>query len=418
VNWKDKGNRLTYLSQYILLLVAFCFPVANKFTTIFIGLFGIIWLWQKQYKRVFRIQHKTFVWASIALFLLNIIGMSYSDFPVSGGLEIETKISMLILPLLLLSSESKYIGDINKLMLAFIFGCVVAGLICLGHSTYQYVTYRPWIEHFFGVRLSVLMHLGFFAFHLNLGVLFALQLLRSNNKITVRFQKWIWVALVFISLLILMSTSKNGLILLVINLCVGGVLYVKKTGKIKIAILGSVLLVISFTAVWFSTSYVRLRLIETFENAFTPLKEDPSKSTSIRRVAWKNCIELIQENPLLGVGTGDVKNALYEKYEQYGYVSALEKQIGPHNQYLQSFAELGIFGVLIILVLLWYPFLYGIKHKNHLLIWVSIAFIISCLTESMLERQAGIVLFNFFLPILLIQIKRQNNNDTILSTAH
>jgi O-antigen ligase len=82
---------------------------------------------------------------------------------------------------------------------------------------------------------------------------------------------------------------------------------------------------------------------------------DPAKiessSMGMRMVLLKNTIELIQDRPLLGFGTGGFEEAYKKKIKDN---SDWEKYIlhDPHNQFLKIWAETGIFGLMVFLGML------------------------------------------------------------------
>ncbi len=64
-----------------------------------------------------------------------------------------------------------------------------------------------------------------------------------------------------------------------------------------------------------------------------------------------------------------------------------------HNQYIQTFAELGVFGFLILVVMLLLNLKNAIYNRNFLHLVFALTMIILLLTESMFCRQRGIVFF-------------------------
>jgi len=84
------------------------------------------------------------------------------------------------------------------------------------------------------------------------------------------------------------------------------------------------------------------------------------------------------------------------------YKNFAKRRYNFHNQYLQTFGTIGIFGFLVLIYLLVMPFITAIKKLDYL---VAIFLFIICssfLTESMLERQAGVAFFAFFYTLLII----------------
>lgn len=138
------------------------------------------------------------------------------------------------------------------------------------------------------------------------------------------------------------------------------------------------------------------------ETEISPISEG---STQARIYAFKTSIEIISENFWLGVGTGDIDPVTNSTYKENGYEGALKRKLNAHNQFLQTFGALGLFGFLslvLIFVGLWFL---GVTQKNELIIFFTTLCFLFALTESFLETQAGIVFFSFFSLILTSQKK-------------
>ena len=103
----------------------------------------------------------------------------------------------------------------------------------------------------------------------------------------------------------------------------------------------------------------------------------------------------------MGVGTGDIKLEMRNKYHQYNLTIAEEKGYNLHNQYLESALKLGIFGVLILLFWLMSTLIYAITTKDFLLFFLMLIVCIHFMIESKMNRIAGVSFFMFFYVLLL-----------------
>ena len=111
---------------------------------------------------------------------------------------------------------------------------------------------------------------------------------------------------------------------------------------------------------------------------------------------WWYSFEITNDNFLMGVGTGDVKDNLLDKYREKQMFNALGLELNAHNQYLQTTLALGILGLIILMVTLVLPALYGLEVKHYLYLIFLILIAFNFLFESMLETQAGVVFYAFF----------------------
>lgn len=124
-------------------------------------------------------------------------------------------------------------------------------------------------------------------------------------------------------------------------------------------------------------------------------------SLTMRLYFWKAACELVKEQGIFGVGTGDVQQELNRIYRETDSPLEEEWYKRPHNQYLTILVALGIPGLLIFLwSLVWPPVWLGSFLPK--LYWpFLIVALISFLMEDTLETQAGLTFYAFFNTLFL-----------------
>jgi hypothetical protein len=124
-----------------------------------------------------------------------------------------------------------------------------------------------------------------------------------------------------------------------------------------------------------------------------------------RIVLWKTSFSLISENPVFGVGTGDVKNAFQNKFVETNSVLR-DTGLRSHNQYLSITVALGFVGLLVFIFSLIYPAtvlkMWSFTPYFYLFVIISM----SMLWEDTIESQVGVTTFAFFSSIYLFTRKR------------
>ncbi|MGL2965394.1 O-antigen ligase family protein [Flavobacterium sp. XGLA_31] len=143
--------------------------------------------------------------------------------------------------------------------------------------------------------------------------------------------------------------------------------------------------------------YVSIR--EAWTNPlFTP--NDYFPGTAFRVYQFRIFTEIIQENNAFftGFGLNASLPKIKEKAIQYHLFMGNENAEGYqtknfHNQYVQNFAELGILGFLILLIMLFINVKNAYKTKDFVHFAFAILMISLFLTESFLWRQRGVVFF-------------------------
>jgi hypothetical protein len=131
---------------------------------------------------------------------------------------------------------------------------------------------------------------------------------------------------------------------------------------------------------------------------------DPNNSTILQRIEyWKTADQIILQNPLFGVGTGDVQNAFEKQYLINKTKLHLENQLRAHNMFLTLQVTFGVMGTLILLFLIGHYLQFNRSVNNLLAFCVFGAIIASFLVEDTLETQTGVTLFSFFIGLFLVK---------------
>jgi hypothetical protein len=129
--------------------------------------------------------------------------------------------------------------------------------------------------------------------------------------------------------------------------------------------------------------------------------DTPLNGLTFRLILWRLAGEILQDENawLTGTGLGSKQEILDSYYIKYGLYTG-NPELGDkgylgynfHSQYLESMVGSGIPGLLILCAIIFFIFI--IKRQQLFFpLMVYIIIILFLITESMLERQAGIVLF-------------------------
>jgi len=129
------------------------------------------------------------------------------------------------------------------------------------------------------------------------------------------------------------------------------------------------------------------------------LAKDPNGHSLLQRIAyWQTALKIIAENPIFGVGIGDIDLSLKQEYARTALLPEFQKR--PHNMFLTTWLCCGVFGV-IILALLLGSFIYdGVRNR----VWINVILMLilcfSMLLEDSLETQAGASFAGLFLGLI------------------
>ncbi len=285
----------------------------------------------------------------------------------------------------------------------FIFGALVSIFTNILFSTEVYLQ----INHtsaFIGEQLSHFMHRGYWSVYLSIAYFFLLQLIFRRSSRNIKLDGLNLLGALLIAFFIVLSESKESFIALLLISAWGIVELILRMNNRWILPVGIALFLGGFLMIYSAIPSFETRIDSTFKVLSKPIEsydKTSTESTKARIFLWSSSWDLIQENFWTGVGTGDIKDELIQKNYDNGYTGVAKKRLNSHNQFLNSFVAIGFFGFLFLFLAIAVNF---IKRKSDpLYFWrAGIVFILflALIPESMLETQAGIIPYAFFLPLL------------------
>lgn len=389
LSWKS-SERMHSLYLVGLLLSAASLPLSRAGLSMGIGWIFLVWVFSGEYKAKWE-RLIQFPWAIgwMVFFIWHIVGISYTNDFSGVKAELIVKLPFFILPLVIASNKVATKDEIRLIVQTFIAACFVGTLICYGNAfirTFQ-EGYNPhyFTHHAFTRILD--MHAIYFAMFLNFSVfgLVWLWQTRTNQKASL----WPYFLLGFYLMSVMTTLSARMQVLSFAFIAISWLIYWGWTEKKPL----SALLIAGGMAV-ILMGLISLNPINQarFKEA-TDLKSDYTENTwggrSLRLNMWSFAGEIILDNPLLGVGTGASKSQLIAAFEANNFAIGYENQFDVHNQYLETTLTLGIPGGLFLIFLLGTALIYALRNRKGLLLAFLLLLCLSCLTESMLNRQWG-----------------------------
>lgn len=378
-------------------------------------------------------QH-TCLWFLGALFAGYLLGLLYSAQVNSGIWFTYRQSPLLVLPFILLVNHNlvKWYGALylKWFIWGTCFACLVTlGLFFLPHNTLLKIApqlpswgllqfpegvslekfgfYSPYID-----RLS-------FSYLIGVAVLGSCWLWLSQNANP-------WFTLLLLCLLLTTAVvlgGRGGQLGLLAGLLVWGAygayalmvkLILVRTKGVKIAIVLALPVLGAFLAygifetvpsVWERYNQLFWELSMLHNGTFKDY--DYLHFTSFRRIlSWQNSWELIKQNPIFGVGTGDYRYEMQMLYDRQG----LGFPVNAHNQFLQIWATLGLVGIFIFVGLfyaLWH--LLRSKANRPLRIFgksVLLFYVVIFTLDGPLNAQVGVMSFALFMGFLSLQCHR------------
>ena len=152
------------------------------------------------------------------------------------------------------------------------------------------------------------------------------------------------------------------------------------------------------------------RMQQVHVHDFTEMRT-MSYDHDIRFNIWGAALQHPQDYLAYGIGAGQSKNYLREKYQEAGFDYYAQEKYHPHNQYLEELMEIGIPGLLLFL-LAWLSIpLCAKKEGRQTAILFTILFMLNMLTDCMFGRFCGIALWAVGLLLILLQSDSQRDEQ-------
>jgi O-antigen ligase len=349
----------------------------------------------------------------VSVYVIHLFGLIKTDNTHEAAFELQKKLSVLLFPLLLFFSPRLSPKEVRMIMRGFVLSCLLTSIVCLINATYHFFAWKD-SSVFFYHNLSSAV--GMHATYLSMFVCFSIAILlctyvNERKDFNLR-DKIIYSFSIFILVLtVILLGVRTQLIILIIGLTAYFITYFyEKNGLVRsvIAALAIGIFIIGLIFV-FPTNRERIK------EAFNYNIGDRWGEQQVRFLMWSSAYQLIKTHPLTGVGVGDVQDELQKYYLDHEYTSLtyLENtRYNAHNQFLETAIGLGIPGLLVLLASFFVSLRYAYKHKKIIYFIFILLFFISCMTESMLERQSGVVFYAFFNSFLFLNSIHKASDDS------
>jgi O-antigen ligase len=133
-------------------------------------------------------------------------------------------------------------------------------------------------------------------------------------------------------------------------------------------------------------------------------EDNPNTSAGLRVVMVLNSLKIIEQHPLLGVGTGDYKQE-YAKVSQIHSPDATQGEVftHPHNVYIEEMVNFGVFGLAVLLYMFYAMFaLYkrSVSVLKPVLLAFPLFYAVIFLSDGYIMNHYLTIFFLFFAAIL------------------
>ena len=337
----------------------------------------------------------------ILYYIILLLGMLWTENDSFGLSKLENKLSFLLIPILF--AISHFSISRKQFMNVLLFSLLLSLLINYGlalHTSFTLAKSSVY-DTLISPNFSQLMHRSYYYNYLIIGCLVILDRMFKKEAIGLYL-----ILFSLFSIGIFQTLAKSGILtyfLLIPAFLFWQLLKTKQYRSILICLSGFVIS-IALLAKIDNPIKTRFQLIpdalENFES-----KNNPSiESNTSRLLMWSTSIDVFKEFPIAGVGTGDYDDVLTKKNESYGNSGVAMHRYNSHNQFLNTMVQLGLLGLVVLLMLFLNGFKMAYQQKNIIGLFTLSCFFLNFLFESFIESQAGIILF-CLLPLTLFHLK-------------
>jgi len=334
---------LMRLADYLMIGVAIALPWSTSATVILICVWALTVIPTIEPKELKEEMTRAAACLPVALFVLAAAGMIWADVPFRERLKgIDSFLKLLTIPLLMIQfrRSDRAIWALAAFMISGTLLLAASGLALLstrGDAWGWAKGYGLPVKDYIA-QSAVFTICAFGLFYL------AIDAFRLRWKLFGVF--FLAIGVLFLADMFFVTTSRTALLTLPFLLLLLGFRQFGWTGTAAAFAIG----IVMAGAVWAASPYVRFRISSLVVEITQPKADTIGTPAGERLNFWKRSIESVAEAPVIGHGTGSIREAF--KRSATGQGTSAVVSVNPHNQALAVAIQLGAFGVLL-LVAMW-----------------------------------------------------------------
>jgi O-antigen ligase len=401
-------------TRFLIVGLLCCPFVFHGASLVFTLLLLLVWFVEGDLKRKFNfLKVHPFLFLLPGFYLLFMLGLLYSSNLSFGIQKAETRLSLLILPIVLPTLKHAD-WRLNGLWFFswFIRIATFSSFVCITQGLYHYFEELNAIKaganilkpvgynYFFSSHLTdFIMHPGYYAVYVVMAIFALLNLMLYKPK---NFLKWYnGLALIVLLTLLFLSYAKAALIVFVMLSIIFGIQIAYHKSKWVYLFYGGFTALFTLLVFYFFVPNTQER-IQAIRDVVNTEKLDPTstESTQARAHTWRGAFAALKKSPWFGFGTGDANDELFMSYRELNYTGVLSREYNAHNEYLQTALALGIVGGVFLMLPFVFSLRYAIKQRNFYLGSWALLTMVVLLFESYLNMQSGSLFVALFFSIL------------------
>ncbi|MDG1434754.1 MAG: O-antigen ligase family protein, partial [Saprospiraceae bacterium] len=311
------------IHQSLLMLFCFLLPLNPRISVLVTIFIGINWLLSGCIYFNFKSLLSPIPILFFSFYVMHLIGLMYTSNWIEGMQRVETKLPLLIFPLILFSFPIKSKKDISSILKSYVAGCLLASIYCFTNGILKYLeTGENWMTY---KKLGSFLgfHPTYFSMYLSFAFFIALFLLVEKiKKHSLKYKIGSSISAGWFFIIIILLSSRMTILATVLILGFSFLTWMYFQQKIFQGV-GMTLLAI--VLLFFSIKNVPSVNQRTQAAISSAITKDSTKVNRAPRInLWNAAFTVIKENPFLGTGTGDIQVELVKIYKERNYERALK----------------------------------------------------------------------------------------------
>jgi len=381
--------------QYLLISLAFLLPLTVSGANTIIVLIVLLWLFSGDYLSKYnQIKQSKLLIASIVFFVLHVIGLLWTE-DLEWGLHMVHKMwyFLLLFPILCTIVKSSYT---KHYIAAFLLAITLTEIL----------SYLVWFEIIPPFKDATVENPTPFMSHITYNPILAFsiylvlhEIFFNKNLTQFRFSLYSFFAL-SMSINMFITGGRAGQVMYFAMLAILIFQFFNKK-KVKALLLTTALIPSIFITAYQASDLFQQRVDDAVKNTIN-YSEIKSASVGERITFALNSWEVIKENPIIGIGTGDFPSE-YAKVNRVN-TPEMHNTTNPHNMYALIAVQLGFVGLVSMLSIFYFQIKLSIQEPSRFYrdvgITLPLLFLVIMWSDSYLLGHYTTLMYVFFSSFL------------------
>ena len=350
-------NKLvTRIQQFLFILLGVFIPTSIAITNLIIGFLALCWILERNFITKFNvIKSSKWMLAIFALIGFYGLGMFWGDQHLNADWQFQRLALLLIFPILMTMNLNQ--ETIKRAVFAFLGTAFISALAAVAINNNIIL---PLSEYLSFIDPSW-RNSAFITYNYH-NVILALATTLSLYVLVEKKSKYTYLLLLFIavySISIFTERGRAGQVIFNLSL-VFYIIYYNRRNLLRLFTL--LVLLFSFQFVIYSSTNVYKDRFDAVSNIIQNNGvRRVGNIQDIRYIFVRESLNRIVEKPILGYGTGSFGTIFYEEVNS-GHI--FDRHTTPHNQYLYVWFELGIVGLVLLLLIFYHQLKEMLRKKD------------------------------------------------------